>query len=319
MLMTPSDWDDQRLGRRLKLRDLNMLMTVARCGSMGKAAAQLSLSQPAISKAIAELETQLGVRLLDRSPQGVAPTIYGQALLDRGAVAFDELRQAVKQIGFLTDPTAGEVRIGCSVVLAEGFVAKVVERLARRYPRIVFHLSAQESGVTYRALEERDVDLAVARLFTPLASTHLNAEILYDDPHVVAAGARSPWLRRRGVSLADLIDEPWVLPPRDSLTGAIVVEAFGASGLPLPHAAVVTSSTPARRALLASGRFFSIVPASVLRPSGATAAPKALPIALNTAARPIGIVTLRERTLNPVAQLFIDCARATAKAWMKAR
>src|SRR3981189_2989722 len=106
MRAPPMDWDPRGLGRHLKLRDLNVLMTVARCGSMGKAAAQLSVSQPAISKTIADIEFSLGVRLLDRGPPGVEPTIYGRALLDRGLIAFDELRQAVNHIEFLADPKA---------------------------------------------------------------------------------------------------------------------------------------------------------------------------------------------------------------------
>src|SRR5438477_3998545 len=165
------DWDERRVSHRMKLRDLHVLLTVARCGSMGKAAAQLCVSQPAISKAIADMEHALGVRLLDRKPQGVEPTKYGRVLLDRGLAAFDELRQAMKHIDFLADPTASEVRIGCSVVLSEGFVAAVVDRLSRRYPRIVFHLLVGESGATYRALEERRVDLAVARIFGATAGT----------------------------------------------------------------------------------------------------------------------------------------------------
>src|SRR5947199_4483417 len=98
------DWDERRVSHRMKLRDLNVLLTVARCGSMGKAAAQLSVSQPAISKAIADMEQALGIRLLDRTPHGVEPTIYARALLDRSTVAFDELRQAVVQIEHLADP-----------------------------------------------------------------------------------------------------------------------------------------------------------------------------------------------------------------------
>src|SRR5712692_5554865 len=101
------DWNEQSVGRHLKLRDLNVLLTVAKCGSMGKAAVQLSVSQPAISKVIAEMEHTLGVRLLDRGPRGVEPTIFARALLDRGLIAFDELKQAMKHIAFLADPTAG--------------------------------------------------------------------------------------------------------------------------------------------------------------------------------------------------------------------
>jgi DNA-binding transcriptional LysR family regulator len=106
------NWD-KRIGRALKLRDLHVLSTVVHCGSMAKGARQLGLSQPAVSGAIANLEGVVGVRLLDRSPQGVEPTIYAQALLKRGHVAFDELQQGLRDIEFLTDPTAGEVRIAC--------------------------------------------------------------------------------------------------------------------------------------------------------------------------------------------------------------
>ena len=102
-----------RIGRRMKLQDLHVLMTVVQAGSMGKAAQRLNTSQPNISRSIAELEHALGVRLLDRHRQGVEPTEYGRALLDCGVAVFDDLRQGVKNIEFLADPAAGEVRIGC--------------------------------------------------------------------------------------------------------------------------------------------------------------------------------------------------------------
>ena len=106
------DWDSQ-LGRRLRLRDLHVLMTVAKLGSMAKAAAELGVSQPAVSEVIADLENALGVRLLDRTPQGAQPTPYGAALLKRAINAFDELRQGIREIEFLADDSAGEIRIGC--------------------------------------------------------------------------------------------------------------------------------------------------------------------------------------------------------------
>src|SRR5262245_28056978 len=102
---------DERVLRRVKLRELRILMTVAETGSMGKAAAQLALSQPAVSKAIAEIERTLGVPLLDRAPRGVEPTIYGGAVLKWATAVFDDLRQAAREVEFLANPTAGEIRI----------------------------------------------------------------------------------------------------------------------------------------------------------------------------------------------------------------
>jgi DNA-binding transcriptional LysR family regulator len=308
------EWTERRLGRHLNLRDLNVLMTVARCGSMGKAAAQLSVSQPAISKAIADLEYALGVRLLDRSQRGVEPTVYGRALLDGGLSAFDGLKQAVKHIEFLADPTAGEVRVGATVVVGSSIIAAAVDRLSRQYPRISVHLFAAEAAKIYHALEEREVEVVIAGIFGPVTKDNMNAEVLYDDPFVVAAGARSPWCRRRRIKLADLMNEPWALPPRDSPTGSIVAEVFRASRLDLPHAALVASSIPSRNALLASGRFLTMLPVSVLKLAGGNAAIKALPVDIPKAGRPIGILTLKNRTLSPVAELFLGAVRDVASS-----
>jgi len=99
----------ERIGRRVKLRDLHVLQAVVQSGSMTRAANDLAISVPVVSKAIADLEHTVGVQLLDRSSQGVQPTAYGRALLSRSLVAFDELRQGIKDIEFLADPTAGEV------------------------------------------------------------------------------------------------------------------------------------------------------------------------------------------------------------------
>ena len=96
----PMPWND-RIGRRLNLRDLHILLAVAKSGSMGKAATQLAISQPSVSKAIAGVEHAVGLRLLDRSAHGVEPTIYGRALLKCGVAVFDELRQGVKELEFL--------------------------------------------------------------------------------------------------------------------------------------------------------------------------------------------------------------------------
>src|SRR6267142_2365211 len=124
-----------RIGRRMRLQDLHVLVTVMEAGSMGKAAQILNISQPAISRSIAELEQALGVRLLDRHRQGIEPTEYGRALLDCGVTVFDDLRKGVKHIEFLSDPAAGEIRIGCTPILGASFVPAVIDRLLQHYPR----------------------------------------------------------------------------------------------------------------------------------------------------------------------------------------
>src|SRR5205807_4713460 len=110
----------ERIGRRIKLRDLHILLAVAQAGSMSRAADRLAISHPVVSKTIADLEHALGVRLLDRTSQGAEPTTYGRALLSCGTVVFDKLRRGVQEIAFLSDPTMGELRIGSGGSHIEG-------------------------------------------------------------------------------------------------------------------------------------------------------------------------------------------------------
>lgn len=306
-----------RIGLRMKLHDLHVLMAVVQAGSMSKAATLLNTTQPAISRSIAELERGIGVRLLDRNPQGVEPTAYGRALLDGGTAVFDDLRQTVKNIAFLADPTAGDVRIACNPVLSTSFVSAVVDRLSRRYPGIVFHVVATPGDTLYRELSERNVDLLIARRLGAVADERLGFEFLFADAYVVAAGAQSPWVRRRRVALAELMNESWALPPPETALGSVAVEAFRASGLDYPHATLVTTAPEVRISLLATGRFLSIFGASVLRfPTGRPEI-KVLPVELPVAPMPVGIVTLKDRMLSPVARLFIEHAREVAKPLAK--
>jgi DNA-binding transcriptional LysR family regulator len=192
------------------------------------------------------LERTIGVRLLERNPQGVEPTAYGRALLNGGVAVFDDLRQAVKNIEFLADPTAGEVRIGCTPILAASFVSAVVDRLSRRYPRMVFHLVTAYLEPLRHELSERNVDLLIVRRFDPIAEEQMDFEFLFDDSYVVAVGAQNQWVRRRRIGLAELVSESWTLPPRESVIGLIAMEAFRASGLDYPRTTVVADSPEVR-------------------------------------------------------------------------
>jgi DNA-binding transcriptional LysR family regulator len=312
---------EDRVSRRLKLSDLRLLLTIVQWGSMSKAAAHLNISQSAVSKALGELERTLGVRLLDRTPQGIEPTVYGTALLNRATAIFDEVRQGVKDIEFLADPTVGEVRVGCNEPIAAGLLAAIVERLGRQYPRIVCHMMQTPTVATleYRELRDRHVDLILARIKEPFADEELHADILFHDRLHVVAGKQSKWAARRAFGLADLIDEAWLLPPAGTLPRSLVEEAFHARGLRVPRASVVSLSFNLYSSLLPTGRYLAAIPESVLRYGSLRSAVKVLAVEFPIQPTPIAIMTLKHRTLSPVARLFIECAREVAKPLAKSR
>src|SRR5262245_13935370 len=305
-------WND-RIGRRIKLSDLHVLLAVAQSGSMAKAANELAISHPVVSRSISELEHTLGVRLLERNPRGIELTEFGRAMLNRSYAAFDELRQGVKDIEFLSDPTAGAVRIGTTPPLAASFVSAVIDRLARRHPGIVVHVVAGGTGeLQRRNLSERRVDLLIFRQVRAVADEHQSFERLFHSPYVVAAGAKNPWAGRRRVELAELMGESWVLPPPDDSYGPFVMDAFRAAGLQFPRAAVVSTAFEMIANLLRTGRYLAILPEFWLQFPEQHPFIRKLPVEFPITGAPIGLITLKNREPSPVTQRFIEVAREVA-------
>ncbi len=305
---------DEGVVRRLRLRDLHTLRVVAELGSMAQAAESLALSQPAVSKAIAEMERTLGVPLLDRSPRGVAVTDCGRVLLARGAAMLDELRQGIEEIRFLADPTTGEVLVGATEPMT-AVVSAVVDRLSRRHPRMRFRVDVAPTTELVQGLRGRALDLAVTRMAEAGAEPDLRAEVLFDDPLAVMADRGNPLVRRkqRRADLGDLLGEPWALPPYDSFLGAFILEAFRRRGLEPPRAAVSTRSVQMWVAMLRTRRFLGVGPSAMLRFSAHYPSLAALPVDLAETRRPIALVALANRSPAPAARLFAECARAVAQ------
>jgi DNA-binding transcriptional LysR family regulator len=318
-MISENGWES-RIGRRLRLRDLHFLIAVVRAGSMVKAATHLGVSQPVVSEAIADLENTVGVRLLDRGPRGVEPTLYGRALLRRSQIAFDELRQGIRDIEYLADPTTGEVRIGCPETLAAGVLSPIIDELSRRSPRVRFQVALVNTlnpQLEFPELRERKLDLVLARVVETFGESEyaedLHVENLFDDHLLVVAGVTSPWANRRKINLAELADASWILPA-NSWNWLRVGEAFAAIGENMPKLTVDTFSVALRQQLLATGRFVAAIPASTLRSNIQQGFLKVLPVALPNKPWPVAMITLKNRTQSPAVQQFIELARNSARA-----
>jgi DNA-binding transcriptional LysR family regulator len=310
-------WDD-RIGRRLKLHDLHVLLTVAEVGSMGKAAERLAVSQPSISKAISDIEHTIGVRVLDRTSKGVETTAYGRALLRRGIGAFDELRQGIKEIESLADPAVGEVRVGAPEAILAGLLTAVIDRFSKAHPRVIVTVTpANNMSNEFRLLRDRTVDFLLGAIPTPFMQNDMDAETLYQDRLKILSGAKHPLARRRKIELCELVDEPWLLPP-ESILSSHLAQAFEARGLAAPKVGVRSYSAHQRVTLLATNRFVSAESGSVLLFNADRFSLKVLPIGVVLRPWQVGIVTLKGRTISPVVQTFLNCIRDVAKPLTKA-
>jgi DNA-binding transcriptional LysR family regulator len=297
-------WTD-RVERSIKLRDLHILLALVESGSMGRVAKRLAISQPVVSKTISDMEHILGVRLLDRTSQGVEPTAYGRALLSCGTAVFDDWRKGLQEIAFLSDPTVGELRIGGAGPFIDGIIPAAIARLADRHPRIEFHVTDSDPPTLCRMLRERRIDLAVLRTSQSMYHDDLDSYALFEEPLFVIVGLDSPLARRRKIELVDLLEEPWALPAPDNIASVLIADCFRSAGLGSPIPRVVSDSTSVRTRLVEMGRFLTFLPGSTLFFGAGRLRVKVLPVSLAMRAPPTEIVTLKNRTPNAIARLFI--------------
>jgi molybdate transport repressor ModE-like protein len=306
----------EQLSRRLKLRQLNVLLAVAEQGSMAKAAKQLGVTQPVVSKTIADLEKILGIPLLERAQRGVEPTVYGRTLLKHSAKIFDDVRAGISELDFLADPNAGELRIGTTEAMGIELVPLIVERISRQYPRILFEIVFGNIQRLYDIeLRGRHVELVIGRQEVPVGSADdLDVRILFRDRLRVVVGRDSPWARRRRIKLADLANERWCLPPPTHPAGVLVTGAFRRSGLEPPKSTVTAPSAVFTSRLIAGGQYLGVLGSAYLKINEPHTALKILPVELPGPDWPTSIAALKNRTLSPAAKRFIDFAEQITRS-----
>lgn len=290
--------------RRVTLKELRLLLAVARSGSILKAASEIGMTQPALSKAVRELEAMFGVRLFDRTNRGVSLTPHGDVLARRATGVFEELRQAVDELQSLADADRGQLRLGGTPAMCAGLLPHVVAAVRRHRPRFSFQITEVESGKLASEVAARSVDLGIGRK-PPGSGDELEFERLFDDRLFIVAGARHPLAGKKTVKLKETALYPWTLPSREGGVAAHLEAEFRLQGLSLPDPAVTTMSMLVRSELVAANAHLTVMYGSVLRFATLPASLRVLPVDLSSGI-PVGFVRSRNRTLAPGAEVFIQ-------------
>lgn len=231
----------------MQVRDLDYVVAVAERGSVLRAAEQLGMTQPAVTKAIARLERELGLPLFERDRRGMVPTVAGATLLARAHKIRLEYDDALRELGELRAGATGLVRFGYSPTVAGSLIFGACNQLLRERPAARLHLRERLGNEMLDALLGGEVDLVVARI-PEEEIEQVSTLPLYMDQLFVVADAGHPLVRRRNVSLQELVQEEWVLPPKRILLRQQLEAAFRAQGLTPPRLRVETDSN--RQAML---------------------------------------------------------------------
>lgn len=280
---------------------------VVQAGGMRKAAAVLNLSQPAISRAVRDLEETFGVPLLQRTPRGVEPTAFGLALVRRAGAMLDELDSTVDELVAIADPGRGTVRLGAGESIQAGLFSALIATLTKQYPRMRIEVeSGQAAALLTHFLPSRLIDFAIARPLHDVLPPGVVGIPLFRERMLVGVGHAHPLARRRKVGLEELREEHWILSTNELMRDSPVMAAFAAERIAPPDRVVVSGSLQSRLSLLPSGRFVTLFPHTLFPFGDFAKRVKILPVELGTWQMPTMALHLEGRTPAPAAQAALE-------------
>jgi DNA-binding transcriptional LysR family regulator len=289
----------------METRHLQMFLAVVELGSLGRAARHLGLSQPALTQAIGRLEHTFKVKLFERSPRGMLPTRYGEALATRARSIAQEARSAVEDIEALRGGERGHVVVGAGPSLSASLVPDALHRLLRIKPKLTVRLLEGMSDQLFPALMRGDIDLAVTTAVDSQWEKDLTSEQILNDSVVIVARHAHPIGKLLAPTLRDTLDFPWVMPPPGEAFRVRTEALFVAARLPVPPAAVETSSGGAIKALVAQGNYLSIVPRELFKQEEERGVLRSILVAGGSMHRAVHAVYRQRTTLSAGARSFI--------------
>jgi DNA-binding transcriptional LysR family regulator len=227
----------------MELRDLQYFEVIATTGHIGRAAEKLGRTQPALSKSVRRIESEIGTRLLVKSGRGVVLTTAGRVMLERARSLRMSVEQNLREMADIAKGAVGNIRVGSGATTAEYLLPLVCSRLIREAPGMKFEISIGMNDVLRAALDDGKVDIVVGPL-TKGDEANYTVHRLGDDSVVVAAARDHPLTHKKSgkVSIADLQDYGWVLPARSVVTRQWIDAAFASRDLSEPQVVIQTNN-----------------------------------------------------------------------------
>ncbi|GII97447.1 LysR substrate-binding domain-containing protein [Sinosporangium siamense] len=301
------------LNGRLKLRHLVLVVVIAEQGSVLRAAEHLHLAQPAVTRALRELEQIVGAELFTRGPRGVRPTLFGDAFIEHARTVLAELRRAQERITGLARGDVGTVTIGTLLAGSNVLLPRAIAALKESRPGITVIVQEATFDTQVPRLLDGEIDLILGRL-SPLGDEPALRQVsLYSEPVRLVARKDHPAHQALGLKLSDLLAYPWVLPLQQTSLWQELERVFAEEGLSLPANRVECTSILTVRSLLHDTDMVAALPELV---ATSDLALRTLPLPLTSIRRAVGVTLPARRPPTPSAQLMLDHLQAQASAIM---
>ena len=304
---------DRVLRSNLKLRHLQLLMALDQFRHLGRAAEFLSLTQPAVSKSLAEIERMFGLDLFVRSTRGTEPTPYGVTVVRfaRSVLAdFDRTRDEIEAVA---SGAAGRTRVGAMVVATPGLLARAVQMLKARSALTMVAIEEGDLTRLLPRLRVGELDLLVGRLEPGYASPDLETEALYDEPMALIARPDHPLARKARPRWDELAALPWVVPPPWASSRIKLNQIFYQHGLNPPVDLIESASFLVTLTFVRQRPAIGFVARAVARHLEREGLAKVLGVKVGIELPPVGILTFKGRSRTPASAQLIECLRRAAK------
>lgn len=296
----------------MKLRHLQILVALDDLGKTGKVAALFNVSQPAISKALGELQAGLSTRLFERTPRGLVPTPSGECLIRHARTLLATLREAGEELHAITHDAPAKIRIGVLPATAAALLPASLVKLKTASPALTVFVREGTMDTLLQELRSGGIEIVVGTLPRQKGVAGLDEEELYGDRTRLVVRPKHPLLRRKTLHWTELARYPWVLPPIDSLLHDSLMDACRKNGMPAPVSVVETLSVSVIREYLATWDAIASLPESLALRFESQDEIRPLPVDLPPLVRPVGMTWLRSRAQTTSAKLLMACMREAA-------
>lgn len=300
------------LNPRLKIRQLVLLLQLAEQRSIVRAAESVGMTQPAASKLLNDLEDVFGVKLFERHARGVEPTWYGEILIDHVKAAFGEINRAHKEIIALKSGLSGQAAIGTVVNPGVHLLPLALSALKRAHPTVRVSVELNHSKPLVAKLVAGELDIVIGRILDSDIDHQLEFQALAEEHHSLVVRAGHPLTLRSELTLQELVNEAWILPPQDSLVRPRLNALFIESGLPLPGNVIETGDLSVTTGLLRVSDAMALMTTEAARPYIDAGQLQLLPCVVSIRMDVFGIITHRRHVLSPGAEICLKILRDTA-------
>lgn len=304
---------DARIRGRLRFRHMALLVALGEHRSLRRAAEQMHLAQPTAGKLLRELESVFDLPLFERTPRGVAPTVYGDILIRRAAAVLADMEGAREEIESAVQGIRGRVRVGVFSASVPHLLVETILRLRELAPELLVTLHEGGSEVLLPSLSHGEIDCALGRLANPARTNDLSSTALYSEALCLVVRNKHLLLRRKTLELKDVAAQEWIFPPQEALLRLGIESVFVAQGLPIPRPAVESASAIMTEALIQRTDLVCAYPESVARHFAARGQLSILPIDFLKSLPAVGLWTRKSARPAPALRKFLDTIRAVAR------